>query len=263
MDGSPEGAILSKLPSPIKRALEAVLGLNRFSRIAEQAYADTPGEYCRDFLLKLGAKLEIEGEEHVPTDGGIMVVANHNTGLLDILALAGAVSQTRDKVKIVVNELALHIFPGLKDAAICVDMSDKATDESRKNTRQQITTAIEGGNAVLLFPAGTVGKRNKNDEIVDGPWQRGGINAATDTGAVFVPAHIDARNSDLFYSLRNIRGIGEALSTSLFFREILKQKGKTTKVHFGKPYPPSLMPMLSARSRTHTLRSSVESLGNR
>ena len=134
--------------------------------------------------------MEVTGTEHVPRDGGLVVVANHLSAL-DPFVLGAAVPRPLRYMS--KEELwrwrpvgwAVEAFGGFP-------VSRGRGDRSAIDTGVRI---VEAGEAVAIFPGGTV--RN------DGPWFRGAAKIALLAGVPVLPVRL--LDSDRALAGRRVR----------------------------------------------------------
>ncbi|WOB81403.1 lysophospholipid acyltransferase family protein [Providencia sp. PROV114] len=172
----------------------------------------------------------VEGDlENIPTQGPVVLVANHPIGSLDGLALLRAVAAVRPDVKIVANQFLNYIEP-LKSLFISVDNMNNRT------SRQQVEAIqrhLDKQGALIVFPAGEVSRFGRKG-VRDGHWRTGFLRLAAKARAPIVPIHIQGRNSHLFY-LTSL--VYKPLSTLMLVREMFKQRGKRLKIRIGGSIP--------------------------
>lgn len=196
----------------------------------------------------------IDGDlENIPSQGPVVMVANHPIGSLDGLALLRTVASVRPDVRIVASQLLSYVEP-LKQLFFSVD------NFSNRTKRHQIAAIQEHlGNdgAVILFPAGEVSRISLKG-IRDGHWHSGFIRMAAKARAPIVPVHISGRNSGLFY-LSSL--IYRPLSTLLLVREMFLQQGNKLRIKIGARIPYAIWSQgdfqpndLAARFRRHVYR---------
>jgi putative hemolysin len=192
--------------------------------------------YEHDFneaaLNYMGAIVTCEGTEHIPSDGGVIIVANHPLGGLDGMALIKAVSNVRLDSRFLVNDILLKLV-NFKRLFVGVNKVGKNAGDALKII--DLTYASE--HVVLIFPAGLV-SRKQNGEIKDLEWKKSFITQAIKHKRKIVPAYIDGKNSNFFYNFALWRKrLGIKANIEMFFLadEMVKQKSKTIHIKFGKP----------------------------
>jgi putative hemolysin len=184
-------------------------------------------------LNYMGAKVTWDGLEHVPKDGGVIIVANHPLGGLDGLALIKAVSNVRLDTRFLVNDILLKLV-NFKRLFVGVNKVGKTPAESLKT----IDATYASEHAVLVFPAGLV-SRKQNGKIKDLEWKKSFVSQAIKHKRTIVPVFIDGKNSSFFYNFALWRKrLGVKANIEMFFLadEMVKQKSKTINVKFGQPF---------------------------
>ena len=168
--------------------------------------------------LKIDYRAGSRDIENIPPKGRVIIVANHPLGGLDGLALLRLVSKVRRDVRIIVNELLLHISQ-LNNLSLPVDVIGGKT---KKADIYRIRQALNNDEAVIIFPAGEVSRAGTKG-IRDRHWLPGFIQLSNATRSPILPIHIKAQNSTLFYAISRI---SQPLSMLMLPREMLGFKGK-------------------------------------
>ena len=113
------------------------------------------------------------GGAAIPSDGPLIVAANHPTGALDGLVLIEVIRQVRTDVRLIANSVLARI-PELEDSCFFVDPfgGPDAASRSLAGMRGAHIWLRRGG-AVIVFPAGEVawrfGSRTPGARTVDTP----------------------------------------------------------------------------------------------
>ncbi|HWV13984.1 MAG TPA: lysophospholipid acyltransferase family protein [Cellvibrio sp.] len=167
--------------------------------------------------------------DNIPAQGRLVIIANHPIGSLDGLALLRLVSEVRNDVKIIANDM-LMAFEPLHDLLLPLDnMTRSAYRQSYKN----ILSALENEQAVIIFPAGEVSRASPQG-IRDGKWQAGFLHFARKTNAPLLPIFVSAKNSLLFYSASIIF---KPLATALLAHEMFNKHSAEIKFRVGEVIP--------------------------
>jgi len=167
---------------------------------------------------------------NIPSEGRLLIVANHPIGTLDGLALIKLIRSVRADVKIVANQVLTNMHP-LKSIFLPIDVLSKST--SHKQAYKAMLAALENEQAVIIFPAGEVSRISPKG-IQDGDWKSGFIKLAKKTKCPILPIHIKAKNSPLFYTASTFY---KPLGTLLLVQEMFNKKHQEVKFTVGSPIP--------------------------
>jgi 1-acyl-sn-glycerol-3-phosphate acyltransferase len=163
--------------------------------------------------------------ENIPTEGRVIIIANHPLGALDALTLIKLVSEVRKDVKIIANDM-LYSIEQLRPLLLPVDnMRSRYTKESIR----AVYESLNREEAVIIFPSGEVSRRNR-----DLKWKNGFIKFAKKSGSPILPIYIKARNSIPFYLLSYINS---QIPSILLVNEMFKQRGKGLSFTIGELIP--------------------------
>lgn len=184
-----------------------------------------------DKLLRdLNFTYEIKNDslKNIPSNGRLLIVANHPIGTLDGLSLVKLIHTIRPDVRIVANRLLLNVEP-LQSVFLPVEvLSDK---KNLKDTYKTILDALNNEEAIIIFPAGEV-SRITPVGVRDGEWQTGFIKLAKKARCKILPIHIKARNSALFYSMLTLY---KPLGALLLFKEMFNKNNQVIEFKIGAP----------------------------
>lgn len=198
-----------------------------------QSHQHLRGFAFLDQVLKhfnFGYKVSSRSLNRIPSEGRVILAANHPIGSLDGLALLKMVRSVRPDVRIVASDLLNHIEP-LQALFLGVDnISGKI---SHKTQFKAILNALENDEAVIIFPAGEVSRIRPNG-VRDGKWKAGFLKLAEKSNSPIVPIYVDARNSALFYSLS---ALYKPLGTLMLVQEMFNKDHQEIQFHIGKPIP--------------------------
>ena len=173
--------------------------------------------------------LSTKDRKKIPSEGKLIIVANHPLGGLDGLALIKAVSEVRTDVKIVANDI-LQIFDNVSELILPLDVYSMS---KKKEQLQNIEKALDDEQAVIIFPAGTVSRLTSRG-IRDLKWMNGAVKLSRKLGAPIMPVFVEGRNSLTFYlsSLLNMN-----LGMLMLPRELFRKQNQCISLKIGDVIP--------------------------
>lgn len=180
--------------------------------------------------FKFKYQIDNDSYNNIPSEGRLIIIANHPIGTLDGLALVKLIRSVRPDVRIVANRVLSHMEP-LQSVFLPVDvLTDK---KGLKETYQVMLNALEDEQAIIIFPAGEVSRITPKG-VRDGDWQSGFLKLAKKAQCPILPINIKAKNSALFYSMSTLY---KPLGTMLLVKEMFNKKNQTIKFQVGAPIP--------------------------
>ncbi|HOT96063.1 MAG TPA: GNAT family N-acyltransferase [bacterium] len=165
----------------------------------------------------------------IPSEGKLVVVANHPLGALDGLALLRAISEVRPDVRIIANDVLMN-FENLEELFLPYDVFSR---HMQKEHIARIGAELLAEKAILFFPAAEVSRLTWKG-IRDPQWLNGPVFFAKKYDAPVLPVFIKGRNSILFYAVSLLY---KRFSTLLLPREIFNKRGKSLRFVIGDPIP--------------------------
>lgn len=189
-------------------------------------------EHNEEVLKYLDIRVEVYNSENIPRHGSVIIASNHPLGGLDGMALIKAVGDIRPDVRFIVND----ILKNLKNFGDIFVGVNKVGNTGR-NALQAIDEVYSSEAAVLIFPAGLVSRKLK-DGVKDLEWNKSFIARSVRHRKPVVPVFIEGKNSSFFYNFARFRkrlGIKGNLEMLLLPDEMFKQRGKTIRIHVGRP----------------------------
>ena len=214
-------------------------------------------DYISDLLT---LDLEVSGVEHIPTQGRVLIAATHPTGIPDGAAMYDALKARRPDMIFFANRDAIRAAPGLEEMIIPVEwVPEKRT---RLRSRETLASAIKAFNAercVVLFPSGRLASMNDDKTLTEEDWLPSVAIFARKYNCPIVPAHVEARNSWLYYWFWDLN---TELRDITLFHELLNKKGAPFKITFGPAIAPETLKGESAdvadALRRHAMRLAEE-----
>jgi len=224
------------LPEPVITFLEGVSGLGRLQReYRKLSPSHEPEQFLEQVLDYLAIDYSVPEEEiqHIPREGGLIIVANHPFGALDGIILTYLLLKIRGDVRLLANFL-LQSIPEMRDLLISCDPFERQSslNQNRHSLKESIRWLNNGG-ALVIFPAGEVSHfRLRQGRVVDPRWHDTAARLAIKTGATVVPVYLHGRNS-LGFQLAGM--LHPWLRTILLPRELMKHAGRNIRLKLGKP----------------------------
>lgn len=164
--------------------------------------------------------------ENIPTNGSVVIVANHPLGALDGLCLLKLIGNVRKDVKIVANDF-LAQFSQLSSLMLKVNNFNQL---QMKEDIKAIHNELKNGKAIIIFPSGEV-SRARPSGVKDTKWHKGFLTFALSSKSPILTIHINAKNSFLFYT---VSSINKKISTLLLSNEMFRQKNKRASITIGE-----------------------------
>jgi putative hemolysin len=233
---APLGRTLFKL---VEQPVERVLSVSRINRL----YAESRGRYDQVnyfptvlSVLDIEYELSDEDRQKIPTEGPVVIVANHPFGAIEGVILGDLLTRRRNDVRLMGNHLLARV-PELQSWIIPVNpFGGSRATQSNIGPLKACLRWLQGGGALGVFPAGTVSHlRLGGRSISDPPWHASVAALVRHTGATVVPVFFEGRNSMMF-QLAGL--IHPGLRTALLPHELLRRSHSRLEVRVGRPIGP-------------------------
>lgn len=242
--------------------LTEVSGLKRLDRF----YAGIQHLQDLDFVEAVFQHLELELRvakddlANVPSEGGLVFVANHPYGAMDGLALIHVLGRIRPDLKVMANFLLQQLEP-LRDRIIGVNPFEQLGALSSFQGMRQALAHVRDGKALAMFPAGEVSSyRTEIKAVADQRWKMPVMKLVQNAGVPVVPVWFDGSNSVLFHMLGMIH---PNLRTLRLPKEMMRMRGREIRMRIGTPIPPQeLQAFASAEQMGRFLRARTYALGS-
>ncbi|MEM9717128.1 MAG: lysophospholipid acyltransferase family protein [Pseudomonadota bacterium] len=221
----------------IIHSMEDLTGRPRLIRMAKDYEKEV--EAGRDFWdvmterYGIGLKF-LKGElDKIPTDGPLIVIANHPFGILDGLVLGHILQKTRGDFRI----LAHRVFRKAEDLdRIILPVNFDETREAAKQnleTRKEALRYLKEGGAIGIFPGGTVStSATPFSRPMDPSWRTFTAKMIQRSDAVVIPIYFDGSNSRLFQLASHMH---YTLRMALLIREFRRRIKKDVPIVVGDP----------------------------
>lgn len=254
--------LLKLLPGFVLRYIKRVIHQDELNDAIYRNRDKFGYDFVMASLEEFGAKVNVQGLENIPKEGGCIVASNHPLGGLDGVAMMSVVGGVRKDIRFLVNDLLLNL-KNYGDFFVPVNKHGK---NSKENMRlyEEIYASDQ---CVLIFPAGLVSRRQSGNYIMDLEWKKSFINKSIKYNKPIIPTFIGGFNSNFFYNLAFYRkklGIKANIEMFYLVDEMYKQRGKTIDFVFGKPiYPEAFTPDHTEHHWAQEVKKHVYALGGR
>ncbi|MAW79144.1 MAG: acyltransferase [Parvularcula sp.] len=224
------------------------------------AIADKPAREVFNHISELLAlDVKTSGLEHIPETGRVLIASTHPTGIPDGVAMFDAIKHHRPDMTFFANRDALRAAPGLDDMIIPVEwVQTKRTATRSRETLEGAIKAFNAEKCVVLFPSGRLAAMGEDKQLIEQEWLASVAIFARKYDCPVVPAHIDMRNSSLYYWFWKLN---TELRDITLFHELLNKKNKTYGVSFGPKIDPKDLKG-DAKRVADALRDHAVALGN-
>lgn len=233
---SQKNKVVRNLPKFIINFIKKSFRQTEINRILKKYHKDYGINFVRSVIHKyLNIKIKAYNETLLPDKGKFIFASNHSLGGVDFGVVYSKISERFKNVKIVANEMFLHI-ENVNELFLPVN-TQKSNEKHKKDA---IENHLQKEDAhLLIFPAGKVARMVKK-KLDDGFWHRSFIRNAIEHKRDIIPMFVGGRNSKAFYRLAKIRtffGVKANLEFFLLPGEVFKQRNKTIPIVYGKPIP--------------------------
>jgi putative hemolysin len=227
-------ALYKKIPGFMITWLARLICQDQLNDLLRRNAGLTGVPFMENTLQTLSIDLRLQGIENLPDAGHRCIfVSNHPLGGLDGICLSAALGKKYDgNIRYLVNDILYFIKPL---QTIFIPINKHGTQA--KTAVALLHEAFASENQIITFPAGLCSRKTKG-VIRDPQWKKMFISKAIEYKRDVVPVYFDARNSNLFYAIANIRKqLGLKFNIEMLFlpREMMKQRRAVLTVSFGKP----------------------------
>jgi putative hemolysin len=246
--------------------LTGKISIIRMIRAFEKRGAPTGQAFWRAALDTMGIPLLTPDEEiaNIPTDGPVVVVANHPHGLVDGMILADLIGRRRTDYKILTRALLTGIDEVAASYMIPVPFPhDPEAQRKSVEMRASAMAHLREGGVISVFPSGVVASSDTLfGPVVEREWNVFTAQMIRRSGAQVVPIFFPGANSR-WYQMAN--RLSPTMRQGLLLHEVVRSCGRPQRPVVGAPVAPERMQMLQGDPRgfMEWLRAHTLSLGER
>lgn len=260
----------SRLRRSVIRAIEVLTGQPHLKRLYLDYQAERSAGTSKDDFFTAGVhklKLDLVYDEAklmaVPATGPLVVIANHPFGVLDGIIICHLMLKRRSDFRILTNS-ALYRVPEIYEWLLPVDFAEtREALATNVRTRAAARRFVEGGGALIIFPAGgvstTPGSLAKT--AIDAEWKSLTAKLTAYGKAPVLPVFFHGQNSRLF---QIVSQSSLTLRLALIFREVHRRIGTRVPISIGDLIPYETIAALPEKKVVMAyLRNAVYDLGRR
>jgi putative hemolysin len=226
--------LYAKIPGFLVNAFTKLIYLDELNDFLKRNSTLEGVALMEKFLEETHIQFRLKGEENIPApDTRCIFCSNHPLGGLDGVSLSVILGKKyNNHIRYLVNDILYFIKP-LQNIFVPINKHGAQGREAALSIHE----AFASENQMITFPAGLC-SRKTNGIISDLEWKKMFITKAIEYKRDIVPIYFKAKNSNLFYSIANIRKkfrIKINLEMLLLPREMFIARNSTFIVYFGKP----------------------------
>lgn len=191
--------------------------------------------FWQSIINGYGVKIDVlRGNlQNIPTDGPVIVVANHPYGILDGLAMGAVLAESGTNFKILANDIFQKV-QYIRDTILPISFKNNREGVALNlKTRKNALDHLKGGGAIGIFPGGTVSTGSRLfSQPVDPEWKSFTAKMILKSNALVVPIFFDGQTSKLFQFASWLHPIFRA---GLLVREFKLRTDTSVKIVIGRP----------------------------
>lgn len=191
--------------------------------------------FWQSIINGYGVKIDVlRGNlQNIPTDGPVIVVANHPYGILDGLVMGAVLAESGTNFKILANDIFQKV-QYIRDTILPISFKNNREGVALNlKTRKNALDHLKGGGAIGIFPGGTVSTGSRLfSQPVDPEWKSFTAKMILKSNALVVPIFFDGQTSKLFQFASWLHPIFRA---GLLVREFKLRTDTSVKIVIGRP----------------------------
>ena len=195
----------------------------------------TSKNFWQSIINGYGVKIDVlRGDlQYIPTDGPVVVVANHPYGILDGLVMGSVLAESGTNFKIVANDIFQKV-QYIRDVILPISFKNNREGVSLNlKTRKNALDHLRGGGAIGIFPGGTVSTGSRLfSQPLDPEWRSFTAKMIFKSNALVVPIFFDGQTSRLFQFASRLHPIFRA---GLLVREFKLRTDTSVEIVIGQP----------------------------
>lgn len=223
---------IKRTPRFLIRYLKRILHQDEINNFLKKNKGIKNAEWCEEVVKYMNITLSVKNLEKIPKKGKIVIAMNHPLGGMDAMILVSALNGHRNDLKFIVNDLLMSL-DSMNEMFVGVDKHKK----NKGSVREQVEKLFKSDEAVCIFPAGLVSRKQKG-EVKDLLWKKTFVTYAKKYDRTIIPLYIDGKLSNFFYRLARLRkflGIKTNIEMLYLSNELFKQRNTHMQFIVGDP----------------------------
>lgn len=183
----------------------------------------------------------------IPSDGPLIVIANHPYGILDGLVMGHVLSQRRKDFRIIANAVFAKT-PALQQHVLPIEFANTKQALARNiQSRRDAVHLLETGGAIGIFPGGTVSTGMGPFSAPSDPqWRSFTARMIAKSQATVVPVYFHGHTSRLFQIASHLH---MTLRIGLLIQQFRKRVDMPVGLSIGRPLPRAVLDPLATDAK--------------
>ena len=236
---------VNKLSQNFIKITELFTGKLKLKKLYDQYLnEDNPPEnFWHDAVKKLKLRINsnFSSKNYIPSEGRLIVVANHAFGVADGVAMCSLITKVRQDYKLITHKV-LRQAEAVKEKIIPIDFSlSREAVISNINARKEAVEVLNEEGVIVIFPSGQIATKKdlkRNTKADDGEWKQFISKLVVKTKSPVLPMYFEGQNSQLYHIANKI---GQTFRYSLMMYELKRKIGDTINLHVGEVIPYSTL----------------------
>ena len=171
----------------------------------------------------------------LPSNGPLVVIANHPFGVIDGIVMCALMEKVRPDFLVLTNAVLLRA-PEMQERMLPVDFAGtKEAQRTNVESRTRAVNHLADGGCLVIFPGGGVSTspdRFGRQPAVDPEWTPFLARLVQRARAPVAPIYFHGQNSRLFQMVSHV---SLTLRLALFFHEVRRRIGTALPIVIGEP----------------------------
>ena len=236
---------VNKLSQNFIKITELFTGKLKLKKLYDQYLSEDnpPENFWQDAVKKLKLRINsnFSSKNYIPSEGRLIVVANHAFGVADGVVMCSLITKVRQDYKLITHKV-LRQAEAVKEKIIPIDFSlSREAVISNINARKEAVEVLNEDGVIVIFPSGQIATKKdlkKNTKADDGEWKQFISKLVVKTKSPVLPMYFEGQNSQLYHIANKI---GQTFRYSLMMYELKRKIGDTINLHVGEVIPYSAL----------------------